>query len=261
MITTIPQLAPLVKEAAQDWESFPCDTKEQAFFSAIYAGYLEKTASLDSPPHVQRATKLYKIAQESIDQIVQKLVSVHLPKEIEDTSEQMKVAEVVLLTKSAGEIQAFAQEFNHTFETPELQVKAGQVCFEKQACLEMIEARQHYKPSHALTTLQQQLEKVASDSLSLEDSAQFAIAMEAIDKTAGYELKGFNFVKDAARKSALQVSCDSRKIPVESFIRLGKDRLTQIIGEPVSSTDPQELKAIVESLPRDIQKLLLRYVK
>jgi hypothetical protein len=37
--------------------------------------------------------------------------------------------------------------------------------------------------------------------------------------------------------------------------------MEDIIGEKLPSEDPQELKAILETLPRDLAELLLRYVK
>ena len=260
MLQEVPQLAGLVK-LAQDWDEFPCDTKATAFFSNVYSSYLEKTSAFTAPEHVKRAAKLYKIAQEDVDSIVKTLVQKNLPKEISRADEQMKQAELVLLEKSAADVQKFAAEFQHQFQDLELQVKAAQIPLYKQACLEAVVARSSYKPHAALAALHAELTKQAEDILPKEVAEKTVQALEAIDKSAGYAMRGFNFVKDAAKRSTLYVTCNGNKIPVETFIKLGKDRLSQIIGAPITSLEPQELKAVIESLPRDSIQLLMRHIK
>ena len=259
-----PELSKLAS-LSDDWDSYPCTNQAETMFSAIYAGYLEKTAQIfEVPPFVKRAIKVHGIDQESVDKMVSQLTAENLPKEVQRNNEELaKAAEYVMMEKTSAEIIDFAEYYNYSFNNPYLAMRAGQVPIQKAAALEALEAREAAISSPLLDVMREALEKSASV-LKGKDAAKIVQAFDSLDSKVGYSTMGFNFCKEAdlfQRRSTLLVNLAGKQIPIESILAVGKAKIEDILGEKLPSEDPQELKAILETLPRDLAELLLRYVK
>ena len=257
IINKKPELALLVKKA-ESWDNFPCEDVAQTFFSAILSGYLEKTAAVPVPEHVKRAVKVRNLSQPSIDEMVSSLVKNHLPQEVETADEHLKAAEHLLMEKTAAEVREFSEYYNYTFTDPTLKIRAGQEPIYKQAVLEAIEARRAAMDVPVFDPVFAEIEKCA-ESIIGQPANKILDLMKDLDDKVGYTQMGFNFEKDAARRSDLLVDMGERKVPIESIIpRIGA--ISKIGGEPLKTNNLPELKAVLESLPRDLKRLALRYV-
>lgn len=90
-----------------------------------------------------------------------------------------------------------------------------------------------------------------------------------LDKKAGLHVKGFNFYKEAlmeksAAASATTVSLCGKPVSLQSIMKVPTHHLDNYLGKEFSKeiqSDPITAKAVVESLPMDMQHVLHTIVK
>ena len=102
--------------------------------------------------------------------------------------------------------------------------------------------------------------------LTQEDNRMIAHAVVELEKEA--QLFGMNFykdafmVKEASILNSTVVKVSGQSIPVSRIMAVAPS-ISNVIGEDVakeiSEGGPEEIKAIVESLPMDLQKLIAKY--
>ena len=79
-------------------------------------------------------------------------------------------------------------------------------------------------------------------------------------------MRGYNFYNEAfitkeAAASALMIKLDNTEVPVENVLRAP---IGHILGEDVAKevgSDPYNAKTVLETLPLDMQRLLLQRVR
>jgi hypothetical protein len=89
-----------------------------------------------------------------------------------------------------------------------------------------------------------------------------------MDKEAHLSTKGFNFFREAVlvkeAASVLTVKLCNKDVPYESIAKVGRDRIAQYIGEDIAKEvdgGPANAKAVLETLPMDLQTLLVNLTK
>jgi len=266
LLTEFPELSPLVK-AAESWDDFPTDTDAQVIFSFALANHMEKSAQIyDIPEHVKRAVAVGKIRNPEITRIVDGIAQKQLPKMQARSNEALTkeasvpsiVAEEFYMEKSAAELRDIADTYGHQFHTPELAIKAGQKGFSKEAAIESLQSRCAASGDKRYEQLVDMLEKTAGD-LSTERCATLGAAMDILDRETGLASYGFNFAKEAAqRRSELPVKLDKKTASIEELLQKHQ-HLENIVGDKLPK-DPHELKAVMETLPLDLKRLVERHV-
>jgi hypothetical protein len=103
-----------------------------------------------------------------------------------------------------------------------------------------------------------------------ERVADICQTVAGMDKLAGLSLKGFDFYKEAlltkaaSIHSALTVRLCNQDIPYEKVDRLSKEAVSHYIGSDVAKElngDPANTKQVLETLPLDLQRVVLNLTK
>jgi ACT domain-containing protein len=89
-----------------------------------------------------------------------------------------------------------------------------------------------------------------------------------MDKEAQISSRGFNFFREAVlvkeATSVMTIKLCNKDIPYEAISRVGSDRIAQYIGKDVAKefdAGPANAKAVLETLPADLQTLLVNLTK
>lgn len=279
MLQIAPELSEHIKQAS-DYENFSTASREDTLVSAVKANYMVKIAKKIVDPEelskVATATRLYGLedqVRELTDLLIQGSTSA-LEKSASEaaTLRDLKVAESYIEAETTGfcdieKVAEAAQELYDSYPddvTSEVvKTYAGANVFIKQAAVEALKARARIVP--AFEKMAHIVEATDASHLSRSQVRTIASAVTQMDKEAGLCTKGFNFYKEAfvtkeAASSALLVNCGGKQIGIE---KLMSAPIGDILGDDVArqmGTDPYEVKAAVEALPRDSQQLLARYL-
>lgn len=91
-----------------------------------------------------------------------------------------------------------------------------------------------------------------------------------LDKEAGLHAVGFDFYREAlitkvaGFKTGLTVMLAGSQVPYDTIDRIGKDTIGQYLGNDVANeydSGPENFKQVLETLPLDLQKILLNISK
>lgn len=278
ILSIVPDLKEHIKEANIE-ESYPLDNKDGCMASYIRYQYLTKVANKLVAPEqaakLEKAAYLYGILEEAkpFVQRLEKFAAVRRDEQIKQAEKLTKgqqeaffdgtLTGFVDLTKVAST----AQELYGPEASDNIKLYAGDAYFDKEAAIRALSARAYASGKDVFTKIAEILENSVEDSTKLgrAEIADLCSKVTELDKKAGLDIKGFNFYKEAltrnrARiKTAMSVKVCGKNVPYEKIASLGASRIGNYLGSDVGSAitgDPYNDKAVIESLPLDLQRVL-----
>ena len=277
MLEIAPELADHVKQAS-DLDDFSTNSKEDTLVSSLKATYLVKIAKKVVCPEtltkVATATRLYGL-EDQVKELTDLLVAGNLEKAASVPfyfTHDLRLAESYIEAETSGfcdieKVAEAAQELFDSYpddvESELVRTYAGANVFVKAAAVEALKARARIVPM--FEKMAHIVEATDASSLTQSQVRTISQVVTQMDKEAGLCTKGFNFYKEAfltkeAASSSLLVNCAGKKVGIEKLMRAN---IGDILGNDVAAhlgTDPYEMKAAIEALPRDSQQLLARYL-
>lgn len=257
-------------------KDFSTDSKDETIATAVEISYLLKIAHESVPSHViervNKAVQLYGVGQE-VNSFTQTMVTADsLEKKANVNEFELKVAEayfegnlsgLVDMEKAASQAEQLFDNYGENIESVDVQRYAGVLPLNKSAALTTLATRHSLTGNDEYVKIANIIKSSKDGSFDTDDHRLIARAVTMLDKQAKLNVKGFNFYKEAfttksAAVTALAVRLNGKSIPVETLMTKSA-YFEQIVGEKLS-TDPQTAKAMVESLPLDLQQILSKYV-
>lgn len=276
ILTLIPEAQDLIKSASVE-EEFPTDSKDSVCASYLRVGYLTKVANKRVDPEITslitKAAMLYGVKDQ-----LDKLSLGFSPKLEKSASEQ--------IGDLAGEFEYSLNSHLNLEKTAELAEKiydlsggevsddrikrySGNAYLNKQAAVQTLANRYHAtKQDHFV-----KIARLVADSVKENDFDSIKKICQTVtflDKQAGLDILGFNFYKEAlitkqaAMTSGLTINLAGQPIPYTKIAAFGKSRLTSVLGPDLAKElkdSPVDDKYVLESLPRDIQLMLVAALK
>lgn len=282
ILELIPEVMGLVKEANLE-EEFPTDNKSSVIASYLRVNYLEKYAEKSVAPEVkafiEKAASLYQVKEE-LDQYLPRFSPLE-----KKASENQEKYGVNLLEKQAyfeGNLSGFLniekaaeaatelyEKYGSEITSEDVLRYAGKAFLNKEAAVKTLANRYHATKEMAFVKLAQitanQIKENDFDSI-----GELCKVVSHLDKRAGLDIIGFNFYRDAlitkqsALISAMSVNLAGDSVPYEKILNFGKERLGSTLGGDIAKDftgNPVEDKAMLEALPRDLQKMLKTLVR
>ena len=278
ILTLLPEATELVKQANLE-EEFPTDCKDSVAASYLRMHYLEKVASKAVDPEIraklEKAASLYDL-KEKLDFMIPALL--HLEKTAIYNQEKygmtLKDQEALFegdlggfgflnLEKAAETAKAMLSQYGDQIKSAEVKRYAGHAWLNKEAAVKTLGNRYYATKDPSFVKVAQIAAKIREDNH--EDISNLCSVVTQLDKKAGLDIIGFNFyrealiTKEAAFTGGLTVCLDGAQIPYEKVVGFGKDRIGSIVGKDVAAGmtgNPIDDKAMLESLPRDLQIML-----
>lgn len=281
ILSLIPEAFDLVKEANLE-EEFPLDSAHSASASYLRAHYLEKVAGqrIDHDKYllIKKAVSLYG-TKDKLDPLLHKLdlsekraseLSKQIPVKVAEADFEGDLAGFGFLSleKVASAADAIMETYSTEVSSDEVLRYSGHAYLNKEAAVHAISNRYYASKNPEYI-------KVARDILSLADNDFSEINtlcknISGMDKKAGLDIIGFNFYKEAllAKKADYEkntsVSLAGSDVPYSKVHAFGKDGISSTLGSDIAksmSDCPVNNKAVLESLPRDLQVMLLSILK
>lgn len=287
ILSLVPEAIEMVKQANLEAD-FPLDCKDSAAASYLQAHYLIKVAGKPVCPDklalIEKAASLYGIKEE-LDIMLPRLNNFEKQasfnqeryglslKELESNFEG-DLCGFLGIEKAASEANRLIEQYGDQVKSKEVLRYAGQGWLNKEAALKSLANRVYAIKEKNIDDAQAftKVARIMLDSVKENDYnsiKQLCGTITSLDKKAGLDLIGFNFYKEAlitkeAGLSQLNVSLAGEQIPYEKIQRFGKDRIGSTLGADIAKEmngDPVSEKAMLESLPRDLQVMLKSLVK
>lgn len=273
----VPEAIELCKSASVS-DGFPTDSRESTLASALKINYMTKIAgervSSEDMVKVSTAIKLYKLASE-VESLSEKMSKRDLEKKASHAEkvEELRIAETYIESQAHGivDLEKVASASSELYDAYSDDIASSTVrryacgdVFIKQAAVEALNGRHRIAPHQGFDKLAHILEASDFSKFDIDEIRSIASCVTKLEKRA--HLTGLDFYKEAfmtkeAAASALMVTVDKQQIPVENILRAP---VGQILGEDVAremGSDPYQVKAVVEALPLDMQKLLISRVR
>jgi hypothetical protein len=281
ILTLIPEALELVKKANLE-EEFPLDSADSASASYLRAHYLDKVAGKRIDPDqmklIKKAVSLYG-TKDTLDKLIPKF----------DMSEKraaealkpmpVKVAEAnfegdlggygfLSIEKTASAAEDLLNTYTDSITSPDVLRYSGKAYLNKEAAINALGNRYFASKNPEYV-------KLARDVMSITDNNFSQVnplckTVSSMDKVAGLDIIGFNFyrealiVKKAEYEKKADVNLAGQDVPYSKVLAFGKDGIASTLGADIagSMTDcPVHNKAVLESLPRDLQIMLLSIFK
>lgn len=286
ILSLVPEAMPLVKKASLD-QDFPVDSKDSAIASALALKYheavthrvvdysaFEKVASAVELWGVKDIVsdlsgKLIKQAQEKALAAFDDPKEGYLTKQASFSGELSGFTDLNAVSSQAVELHKQASELGLE---PSEDVKrySGHAYLDKKAAIEALAGRFQATNNSSFVKIASAIYKMDTFTMKPETVLDICSTVTSMDKEAELSTRGFNFFKEAllvkagSYASVLKVRLCNQDCPYESIARVGRDRVSQYIGADVANAmdaDPASAKAVIESLPMDLQKILLNLTK
>ncbi len=275
ILTIIPEAKELIKQANIE-EEFPLDSRDSVIASNLRVQYLEKVANKHIDFHtkarVVKAAELYDVTGLVADlsanfNSLEKSASAFTPTRPEmevDFESNLAGFGFLDLEKAASVAEELMETYGSEVESSEVRRYAGHAWLNKEAAVQAMSNRYHASKDSGYVKLAQ----LAAYSIREDDFESISALCKTVtglDKKAGLDIQGFNFYKEALMTkrselmSYLTVSIGGTQVPYEKVMKLGKDRLGSLIGKDAvapMNDDPVNNKAILESLPADLQAVV-----
>ena len=278
VINYVPEAYDMMKQAHVEKE-FPTNSKDSTAMSALEIEYLTKVAQQrvaeDIVDRVNTAVELYgikdditKLAKTMVNRVNEKQASeVDYEQEVRMAEEyvESQCSGLFDLEKVASTSENLYDEYSDYVESDTVKRYAGAGKLIKEAAELALVSRYKNSGNDEFMKIARLIHNTDVNKLDTEDNRAIAQQVSQLDKQAG--LYGYDFykdaflVKEADLASSLQVQLAGKKIPVEKIITTAPS-LSGAIGEDVAQQltgDPEEVKAIAESLPLDLQKIIVKY--
>lgn len=284
ILTLVPEARPMVKQASLE-EDFPYDSKDSVCASYLRVHYLEKVAEKAVDPAISK--KITKAAElhgvkTTLDQYLDRFNT--FEKKAAETEAKYGMTRREMEAGFEGELGGFGflgiekiastakniyEKFGNEVESLEVRRYAGRAWLNKEAALLTLANRYHATQEPAFV----KVARVVVDSVKENDFdaiSQLCDTVTKLDKQAGLDVIGFNFyrealiTKQADYNSSMSVNLAGTPVAWEKICKFGKERMASALGKDVADAmtgDPANDKAVLESLPLDMQKMLLSLCK
>jgi hypothetical protein len=274
----------MVKQASIQ-EDFPVNNKDSCLASALRIELAKSEwtpVDLSDMEKVAAAVEAYGL-KDVVNDLSSQLKKGSLEKAAsagESSSGFQKAAEVNMeMTGDSGYLEkvasaavmawdAYQQEGIDT--TPEHVARySGHLPLSKSAALSALQSRYAITQSVGFAKIAQALGSQPEMVSDPNVVASLCRVVSGMDKLAKLDIKGFNFYREALiTKSAAmstRIKIGKEEFPAETVMKVPVNHLNSYlgadIGKEISSGDPMTVKAVVESLPADLQQVLLRVMK
>ena len=146
---------------------------------------------------------------------------------------------------------------------------AGRAYLNKEAAVLSLANRYHASKDTDFVKIAQMVVNSVREN-DFDNIGRICETVTSLDKKAGLDIIGFNFYKEALLTkqselaSSLKVNLAGTSVPWESIQKFGKERIASTMGKDIAdglTGDPANDKAVLESLPIDLQKMLASLVK
>lgn len=282
ILELVPEALPLLKQASVDQE-MPLDNKDSVLATALQVGYFEKVAyspvDVFKLEKIAQAVKAYKM-EDTVKDLTDKMVKAANDKRTEaDTNNDymylLKVSsfegamsQLSTEQRSQTATELYKEAKNRGLEpSDDVTLYSGNGYLSKEAAVKALSVRFDATKNQDFVKIAQAIVKA---DMNTDLARTVADAIDQMDKTAGLHFKGHNFykeaffVKEAAFKGSITVNLGGKQIPYESIERVGKQTISQYIGADVAKemdAGPMNFKTVVETLPMDLQRVLLNLTK
>lgn len=284
ILELVPEAMPMVKEASLE-DEYPIDSKSSCFASALRVAYQTKVQGsvpdYSEMMKVAHAVEAYGI-EEDVDKMVSLMLRSNLVKSASAGSEsEMMVKkasfedgcrgiskDVVALNSQAKEVWGLCKQAGVEPEW-EVTMYSGKGFLNKQACLSALSARFEATGDDSFVKLAAAMSVMPEFAEPSNTTSNLLGLISKLDKKAGLDSRGFDIYKEASVqapiKSVLRVRIGNQEFPYEKIARIPTHHLSNYLGadiaKEISSSDPMTGKAVVESLPADMQQVLLQVMK
>ncbi|MNK27616.1 hypothetical protein D3C87_459780 [compost metagenome] len=281
ILELVPEAMPLVKQASIE-QDMPLDNKDSTLATALTLKYHEKVAykavDVFAIEKVAQAVKAYgleadvkalgdRMVAASIEKKASENVNVkedYLLKEASFEGELTGFSDIQVVSAKAAELHKEAQEIGIT-PSEEVLRYSGYGYMDKEAAVKALANRFYETKNPNFVKIARAVHNLPAGAKP-ETIRDICDTISGMDKEAGLTFKGYNFfketvlVKAAELRSALNVKLCGKDVPFEKIARLGKDRIGAFIGADVASeydAGPAHFKQVAETLPHDLQRVLL----
>lgn len=277
VLTLAPEAFNLVKEASLD-KDFPVDNKSSVAASFLVATYLEKVAHRSISESVfsliKKAVDLYGLAGE-LEPLVCKFDMVEkqasagdsFTVDMQEFEDSLTGWGYTCLEKTAAAAEELVSKYGDQVTSENALQYSCSGWLNKEAAVQSLANRvvatKGSEPGYIKIARLVANDMGLGDQASLKDLCR---TVTLLDKQAGLDLLGFNFYREAVmlKTAGVGVMVAGESIPFEKIVKFGKDRIGASIGSDVASAltgDVVNDKAIIESLPRDLQLVLKASLK
>jgi hypothetical protein len=279
ILELIPEALPFVKSASLE-ESFPVDSRDSTLASALAVAYASEVTGKSVDPSVMdkvaSAVTLYSL-QSSLASFRKDLVK----RAHARTLDSFKDPKAEYLAKEAGfsepTVESKASRATELYKqaqalgvTPSetIQRYSGNLYLDKKAAVEALSARFHLTKDTGFAKLACAIADLDESRVKPQTVQDLCATVTGMDKKAGLHFTGLDFYKEAlitkqAAVSALNIKLCGKLVPYEKIERAGRARVAQYIGEDVAKemdAGPENAKAVFETLPLDLQTLLVKVI-
>lgn len=285
ILELLPEATDLVKKASIE-QDLPVDNADSCAASALAIVYAEHVSKKSLDPYamdkVASAVTLYDL-ESKLRPLKQELIKRANAKSLrssvdpvqeyrtkeagfwgdlaDSTDVQSKSARAQSLVKQAAALKVEPAEFVRRY--------AAELHLDKMAAVTALAARYQATQDTGFAKIACAIGRLSTETLRPESVSDICKTVARMDKQAGLTVKGFDFYREAlitkeAAVSALTVKLCGQDVPYESIERAGRARVAQYIGEDVAKemdAGPANAKAVLETLPLDLQRLLMNVIK
>lgn len=284
ILALVPEARSMVKQASLE-EDFPYDSKDSVCASYLRLHYLEKVAEKQVDPllvtKITKAAELHGVKAE-LDKYLDRFNTFEKKaseteakygrtvKDIEAGFEgELGGFSFLCIEKTASMARSIYEKYGDEVQSDEVRRYAGRAYLNKEAAVMALANRYHASKDGSFV----KVARIVADSVRESDFdaiSQLCKTVTELDKKAGLDVIGFNFYKEAliTKKadfnSVMNISLAGQPVPYESIRKFGKERISNTLGSDVAAAltdDASNDKAVLESLPLDMQKLLLALAK
>lgn len=279
IISYVPEALEFTKQAHVEKE-FPTNSKDSTILSALEIAYLTKVANqkvdYEVSERVEKASRLYGV-MDKVAELSGLLSSRVMEKKASDRQYQDEVrqAEEVIesmrsglvdLEKIASRSESLYDEYPEYVTSDLVKLYAGEGTLNKEAAELALAVRYKKTGEEGFMKVAKIIHNSDVSKLTPEDNRSIAHAVLDLEKKA--QMYGMDFyrdafmVKSASISNATTVTINGKSVPVSKIIAVAPS-ISNVIGEDVAKSiedgGPEEVKAIVESLPLDLKSVIAKY--
>ncbi len=276
----VPEALPLIKKADLE-QDFPIDTKDSYIASRLRVEYLTKVANqvvdYNVITELSRLSSVYNV-EEQLTPLMEKIAGYSQEKFTGDynSKEELNTLFTQFIDYTSGipnfeKAAEVAEKLYNNYDEKHIPDTAYKYAcngfLNKKAAVSGMIARYQASKDPLFIKMARLLQDSDETKLKKEDLVKLASVVSTLEEKSDIVGLGFNFYEEAIVKSAasvLEISIAGTKVPYETIAKLGKDRIASVIGSDVANelkNDPVNDKYVLESLPLDLQRIILSLVK
>lgn len=287
ILNLVPEAYPLIKKANVE-EEFPLGSRDSCIASALRIEYSVNIARVpvdsETMEKVASATQAYNVEQEVQDMAalmierknsaqMEKTASTETPaacmeKQASLEGELCGFKDIEGLVKKAEEILDQCKRLE-VEPSDTVRRYSADAFLSKEAALDALNMRFHLTKNPAFVKLAAALGKEEALLPSGNLVRSLCRIVTGLDKEAGLNMKGFDFYRESllvksAAIAATRVRLGQEEYPLDAVTKIPQHHLASYLGEDIAkemASDPMTVKAVVESLPSDLQRVLVSLMK